>query len=129
MLPLSSRESKGIPLYAAASFSISPGSQKIHQTGLSLELPIVMHGEVFGPSHAFRLEPWICPGIVMQSPEVISVSLANVGPVPLVVKKNQMLGFLRLEENASLAKATPIAGIDEFVLPSPTKSSLVRHPL
>ena len=128
VLPLSSRESKGIPLYAAASFSIPPGSQTIHQTGLSLELPIGMHGEVFGRSNASRLEPWICPGIVMQSPDEISVLLANLGPAPLVVKKNQLLGFLRLEENASLAEATPIAGINELGLPSPPNQVLSAIP-
>ncbi|KAJ9080336.1 hypothetical protein DSO57_1026129 [Entomophthora muscae] len=48
MLPLSTKEYKGIPLYASSMFTIPSGSQVIHHTSLSLEIPSGLHGEVLG---------------------------------------------------------------------------------
>ncbi|KAJ9060351.1 hypothetical protein DSO57_1031791 [Entomophthora muscae] len=73
MLPLSSKEYKGIPLYTSSMFTIPSGSQVIHHTGLSLDIPSGLHGEVFGHHGASCLEPWICPGLVMPGSEELQV--------------------------------------------------------
>ncbi|KAJ9065183.1 hypothetical protein DSO57_1022354 [Entomophthora muscae] len=76
--------------------------QEIHHTGLSLEILLELHGKRFGHHGASCLEPWICPGLVMPGPEELQILLANLSPVPLTVKKNQLLGYFRLEEQFRL---------------------------
>ncbi|KAJ9060175.1 hypothetical protein DSO57_1033716 [Entomophthora muscae] len=70
--------------------------QVIHYTGLSLVILLGLHEKVFGHHGASRLEPWICPGLVMPGPEELQVLLANLSSVPLTVQKNQLLGYVRL---------------------------------
>ncbi|KAJ9076688.1 hypothetical protein DSO57_1023889 [Entomophthora muscae] len=56
--------------------------QVIHHTCLSLEILLELHGKRFGHHDASRLEPWICPGLVMPGPEELQILLANHSPVP-----------------------------------------------
>ena len=116
LLPISTKEYRGIPLYASSAFSIPPGTQVVHHTGLSLDLPPGLHGEVFGHPGASRIEPWICPGVVMPGPEELQVLLANLSPVSLTVQKNQLIGYVKLEEHSNLMEASPFAGLDELGL-------------
>ncbi|KAJ9090121.1 hypothetical protein DSO57_1005858 [Entomophthora muscae] len=91
VLLLATKEYKGIPLCSSRKFSIPSESQVIHNTGLCLSFQKGFHGEAFGLHNGSRLEPWILPDIVMPSLEEI------------LVKKHQLLGYMLLEENYSLA--------------------------
>ncbi|KAJ9078388.1 hypothetical protein DSO57_1007104 [Entomophthora muscae] len=97
VLPLATKEYKGIPLYSSSEFSIPTGSQIIHNTGLSLSFPKGMHGEVSGLHNGLQLEPWILPGIVMPSSEEILVLLGNLSNKTLKVKKHQLVGYIKVE--------------------------------
>ncbi|KAJ9048892.1 hypothetical protein DSO57_1030055 [Entomophthora muscae] len=116
-LPLATKEYKGILLYSSSEFSIPTGSQVIHNTGLSLSFPKGMHCEVYGLHNGLQLEPWILPGIVMSSSEEILVLLGNILDKSLRVKKHQLLGYMKLEENSSLMDVTPFGKFSEFALP------------
>lgn len=88
VLPLATKEYKGISLYSSSELSIPTGSQAIHNTGLSLSSPKGMHGEVSGLHNGLQLEPWILPGIAMPSLEEILVLLENLSDKLLKVKKH-----------------------------------------
>ncbi|KAJ9068500.1 hypothetical protein DSO57_1028094 [Entomophthora muscae] len=75
VLPLATKEYKGIPLYYSSKFSIPSGSQVIHNTGLSLSFPKGMYDEVSGLHNGSQLEPWILPGIAMSSLDEILLLL------------------------------------------------------
>ncbi|KAJ9053142.1 hypothetical protein DSO57_1027239 [Entomophthora muscae] len=128
VLPLATKEYKEIPLYSSSEFSIPTGSQAIHNTGLSLSFPKGMHGEVSGLHNGLQLEPWILPGIVMSSLEEILVLLGNLYEESLKVKKHQLLGYMKLEDNSSLMDVTPFGEFSEFALPCNQPSVLLLIP-
>ncbi|KAJ9071531.1 hypothetical protein DSO57_1035995 [Entomophthora muscae] len=74
--------------------------QVIHHTGLSWEIPLGLHGKVFGHHGASHLKPWIYPGLVIPGPEELHILLANLSTVPLTVRKT-----------------SPFSGLDELGLP------------
>lgn len=127
-LPTSVKEYSGIPLYASSRFTIPPGAQVIHNVGLQLELPNELHGEVIAASNLSPLEPSIAPGILFPSRDEIQVLLANLTATEIWVNKHQLLGYVRLEENQQLRALVPIAGLDEFGLPSEQTSVLTIIP-
>ncbi|KAJ9078891.1 hypothetical protein DSO57_1002127 [Entomophthora muscae] len=116
VLPLATKEYKGIPLYSSSEFSIPNCSQVIHNTGLSLSFPKGMHGEVSGLHNGLQLEPWILLEIVIPSLEEILVLLENLSDKSLKVKKHQLLGYMKLKKNSSLMEVTSFGEFSEFTL-------------
>ncbi|KAJ9077735.1 Ankyrin repeat and SOCS box protein 3 [Entomophthora muscae] len=116
LFPISTKGYNDIPLFASSAFFIPSGSQVLHHTRLSLELPPGLHGEVFSHTGASQPEPWICPGVVMSGPEDLQVLLANLSPSPLLVQKNQHIDYVKLEEHSKLVRVSPFAVLDELGL-------------
>ncbi|KAJ9083481.1 hypothetical protein DSO57_1034323 [Entomophthora muscae] len=124
-LLLAKKKYKGIPLYSSSEFSILGGYQVIHNTDLCLSFPKGLYSKDAGLHNGSQLEPWILPGIVMPLSEEILVLLGNLSDKVLKMKKHQLLGYMKLEENFSLMNITSFGEFSEFVLPCDQPSVLL----
>ena len=61
----------------------------------------------------------------MPGPEELQVLLANLSPVSLTIQKNQLIGYVKLEEHSNLMEASPFAGLDELGLSEAKPMALI----
>ena len=85
-MPKMIKEGWGIPLRAQAKRLIPPRHQVVIDSGLSLELPSIIVGEVYSPWRQSHIKPWAAPGIIIPGHNNISVLLGNLTNQELKIK-------------------------------------------
>ncbi|KAJ9078058.1 hypothetical protein DSO57_1010873 [Entomophthora muscae] len=117
MLPTQIEENKGIPLRAYKTYEIKLGDQHILETKLTLEIPEGLYGEIEQPYQRSRLEPSVCPGIVIPGHKEIQILAANLTTNTIHVKKGQVIAFLHLLPSEEIARFENFGSLADMRLP------------
>ena len=126
-LPTQQEERKGLPLRACRAMVIPAGHQVLVETGLDVQIPAGLYGEVYTPWNRSRLEPVAAPGIVLPEHGDLKVLVANLQSKPLMVKKHQVVAYLHLIPVDEVHSIHDFGTLEEFGLPSPTQECPAVH--
>ncbi|KAJ9072562.1 hypothetical protein DSO57_1026237 [Entomophthora muscae] len=122
-LPTQIKEHKGIPLCSLVTFTLKSGTQRVVPTGLTLEIPKGLYGEIHQPWGRSRFKPCVAPGIIIPGHGEVHILLANLQDHNIYVKKHQIVGFMHLPNIEELAGFKCIGDLLEMGLPDQVEAS------
>ena len=86
-------------------------------SGLSLELPSNIVGEVYSPWRQSHIKPWAAPGIIIPGHNNISVLLGNLTNQEMKIRRHQVVPFVHLQEKEYISSFHEFGTLEEFGLP------------
>ena len=123
-LPTQIMEHKGIPLRAACGFTLRSGHQQVVETGLTLEIPEGLYGEIHQPWGRSRFEPSVAPGVIIPGHQAICVLLANLQGHDITIKRHQIIAFVHLVPTSEIQSFHEFGTLEEMGLPSDTEANI-----
>ncbi|KAJ9076505.1 hypothetical protein DSO57_1025483 [Entomophthora muscae] len=109
-------EYKGLPLCAGLPIEILDGHQVLIETGLDIDVPQGLYGELQLPHNRSRLEPLVAPGLILPGHGAVKVLLANLTQSPIRVQRHQVVAYLHLIPVEEVTGIHNFGTLEEFGL-------------
>ncbi|KAJ9059535.1 DNA damage-inducible protein 1 [Entomophthora muscae] len=117
-LPNQLEEYKGLPLCVDLPIEILAGHQVLVETGLDLDIPQGLHGELQSPRNCSCLEPLVAPGLILPGHGAVKVLLENLTQGPIRVQRHQVVAYLNLILMEEVTGIHNFGTLEEFGLGS-----------
>ncbi|KAJ9065024.1 hypothetical protein DSO57_1024221 [Entomophthora muscae] len=104
--------------YHKLSRKIPAGHQVLIETGLDIDVPQGLYGELQSPCNRSHLEPLVAPGLILSGHGAVKVLLENLTQSPIIVQSHQVVAYLHLIPVEEVTGIHDFGTLEEFLLGS-----------